>query len=102
LVPDGIGLALASRLLNLVGKRQKTVQRIPGVDLVKEILHQAKSENARVMVIGGVSYNNLSYDGWDIRECNPTQSEKSVKKAAPHTLWWSPAYISVTAPTHCP
>lgn len=99
LVPDGIGLVLASRLFSLVGKTSQTVQRIPGVDLVAKILYQAKEEKARVMVIGGVSYNNLAYKGWQIRECSPTISEKSVQNADASTLWWSPAYDSVSTAT---
>lgn len=99
LVPDGIGLVLASRLFSLVGKGVETVQRIPGVDLVQKILNQAKQKRARVMVIGGVSYNNLAYKGWQIRECSSKTTEKSVENAEVSTLWWSPAYRNATQAT---
>jgi len=99
LVPDGIGLVVASRLFSLVGRGDKIKERIPGVDLVKKILSQAKDKKATVMVIGGVSYNNLNYLQWQIRECPVDVGPKSASKVSGQTLWWTSGYVNALAPT---
>ncbi len=96
-IPDSIGVVLASRLLSLVRKTDAVAKRIPGVDVVAKLLVQASEKKRTAIVIGGRSYNNLSYAGWSIRVAT---DESIVSKAADsHTLWWLPAYADVEHPT---
>lgn len=61
LIPDGIGLVIASEFLNFFKPsdyKAKIEERISGVDLVKDLLKVAISEKYKVLVIGGKNYEN--------------------------------------------
>ncbi len=47
LIPDGIGIVLAARLLHGV-----TLRRVPGVDLMKDICHLAERESKTIFLYG--------------------------------------------------
>lgn len=99
LVPDGVGLVIASRLFSLVGKGDPIKARIPGVELVSKLLHQAEQQNQTVMVIGGKAYNSLSYKNWSIRDCQGEKATKATKKTGKNTLWWTSGYVNAQHPT---
>ncbi len=96
-IADSTGIFLASWLLSLVGKMQPVAMRLPGVEVVSRLLHQAKEEEKQVIVIGGRSYNNKSYAGWQVRVV--TTVSDIILRPTEHTLWWLPAYEDATAPT---
>ena len=98
-IPDGIGLILASRLLSLVGKGEPLQERIPGVEVVENILYQAKQKNHVVMVIGGKAYTNLGYKNWQIREFSPANPVDAQQNAASATLYWVEGYANAASPT---
>lgn len=64
LLPDGIGLVWASRLLRLFGKSEAAIkERITGVEVVSELLQVAKRHKLLVLIIGGRSYTEVAdYD----------------------------------------
>ena len=98
-IPDGIGLILASRLLSLVGKGEPLQERIPGVEVVENILYQAKQKNHVVMVVGGKAYTNLGYKNWQIREFSPANPVDAQQNAASATLYWVEGYANAASPT---
>jgi len=72
LIPDGIGLIYASKVLSWFGKAQALQERITGVDLVEDLLEVSKkmltssgtksqtqdnNRNLNVMLVGGQNYD---------------------------------------------
>lgn len=57
LIPDGVGLVMASRLLALKNRDVAISERIPGVEVVEDLLHIAQEEGYRVLLIGGRDYD---------------------------------------------
>lgn len=57
LVPDGIGLVWARRLLAWKGLADPILERITGVDLVTDLLDLAKERDWSTLVVGGRGYN---------------------------------------------
>ena len=64
LLPDGIGLVIASRLLRFFGKTNVSIsERIAGVEVVSELLAVASAKQLPVLIIGGRSYAEVAdYD----------------------------------------
>lgn len=58
LIPDGVGLMLASRLLSLFGRAKTIRQRIAGTDLVMELLQFTRKNKQQVLVVGGKNYQH--------------------------------------------
>lgn len=54
LLPDGIGLVWASRVLNEKG--QRVSDRITGLDLVPRLIEMAQNQNRPVLIVGGRNY----------------------------------------------
>ena len=101
-IPDGIGLVFASRLFSLAGRGAKIVERIPGVDIVQKLLHQAKEKKLKVLVIGGMAYSGLSYKSWQIRELDHLAAQKNqatIQNNVAAGLWWTPAFEDARYPT---
>ncbi len=53
LLPDGSGIVLASKLLNLCNKDYVIQERITGVDFTQDLLKFSLEKNLKVLVIGG-------------------------------------------------
>ncbi len=57
LLPDGVGLVWAARLLRVFGKTKTTIPaRIAGVELVAALLAAAHAQHLPVLIIGGRAY----------------------------------------------
>lgn len=56
LLPDGIGVVAASRLLAVAGKATLIPERITGIDVVVALLNFAATHKKKVLVIGGRGY----------------------------------------------
>lgn len=78
LLPDGIGLVWASRLLALFGKGKSLVERIAGVDVVRDLLEIARQRDLEVLVIGGREYSPEDYFAYDGAKINWTPGFKRV------------------------
>lgn len=61
LLPDGIGLVLASRFLAKFDKAQPIAERIAGVDVVADLLEMAHQLDGEVLVVGGRDYSPSDY-----------------------------------------
>ncbi len=85
LLPDGIGLVMASRILKFFGKtKQKIKERLPGVELVEHLLFLAKQKNLKTLIIGGRDYMG-SFEG------EAFEDKKSLKKMG-ENLYWTEGY----------
>ncbi len=58
LLPDGIGVVLASYWLSLWGKSQKLAGRLAGIDVVTQLLKVCSHQQKRVLLIGGRDYKS--------------------------------------------
>lgn len=83
LVPDGVGLIIASRLLSFFGKATALSQRISGIDLFQELV--ARYPKTSCAVIGGTPNENPA-----------TVEQLSVNG---QSLPWIAGYANVAAPT---
>ncbi len=93
LIPDGIGLVFASKILSIFGKAEPLAENIPGVDVVAALLkmvqdHQSAAVN-RVVVVGGRDYAAKSQSGDDL----------ATFTYQGQTIYWLPAYQDISQPT---
>ncbi len=59
LLPDGIGLVYASKILSFFGKtKEKIKERIAGVEVVEHLLDLIKEQKLKALIIGGRDYSN--------------------------------------------
>lgn len=90
LLPDGIGLVIASKILKFFGRtKHKINERIPGVELVEHLLAQAQAKGLTTLIIGGRDYAGETYKG-EIFE-----DEQSLIKLN-ETLYWTEGYQEKT------
>lgn len=81
LLPDGIGLVIASRLLTFVRPVTLLPERIAGVDIAIELLAFAKKEQKKVLVIGGRGYHSY------------------FSALSDPEIHWNEGYASISKPT---
>lgn len=97
LIPDGIGLVWASRLLASRGGSQPIRERIPGVDVAQSLLAAAAKLHKKALLLGGRGYQNLPSNLlWDpgySHIANPTQAEE--QKVAALIAKQQPAIVFV-------
>lgn len=80
LLPDGIGLVLASRLLAFLGRAKPLAERITGVDVVVDLLEIAHRHQLEVLVVGGRNYSPVDYFAYQGAKINWTPGYKNVSK----------------------
>jgi len=126
LMPDGVGLIWASRVLNKPD--EQIVERITGLDLVPKLIEMARENNRPVLIVGGRDYQDkqiylrhVEETKKDIDSSNekfgqssdqaealvlirPTESLKDEvpdkgKIQKEFGVWWSQGYEDVGAPT---
>lgn len=81
LLPDGIGLVLASRVLRNQSNRE-IAERLPGRVVAAKLLGLAKENNQTVLVIGGQGYSSTDHFFYEGLQCH-----------------WTPGYKKVASPT---
>jgi N-acetylglucosaminyldiphosphoundecaprenol N-acetyl-beta-D-mannosaminyltransferase len=82
LVPDGISLVWSSRLLSIFGRSKPILQRIAGVDLVKDLLQISQEQKLKMLLIGGEDYQEL---------IKPLQDK--------HDFIWTQGYQQIAQPS---
>lgn len=104
-IPDGVGLILASRVFALLGKLPKPLsERVAGVDVVERLLSMAQTENWKVLVLGGRSYEQASWQ-LDWVQSNKQSSSELPSKLADadlSTYVHVPTDVPTDAPTDVP
>jgi N-acetylglucosaminyldiphosphoundecaprenol N-acetyl-beta-D-mannosaminyltransferase len=79
LLPDGVGLVVASKLVALKTGQPALRERIPGVEVVSDLLQLADTNQYKVLLIGGRDYE--------------------LAQLPPRNFLWTPGYLSVVSPT---
>ena len=88
LIPDGIGVVMASKFLGRIYKKPSIRERITGVDLVQELLKIAGTKKWKVLLLGGKGY------GDNIHQIESIGLSREKKLS----LLWSPGYKDITKP----
>lgn len=101
LLPDGVGLVWAARLLHLFGKTQASIPaRIAGVELVAALLAAAHAQHLPVLIIGGRAYatERSPVSAW---RCATERSPVSAQRCATDhpNLHWLEAFADKTRVT---
>jgi N-acetylglucosaminyldiphosphoundecaprenol N-acetyl-beta-D-mannosaminyltransferase len=78
LLPDGIGLVWASKLLALFGRAKPLSERIAGVDAVTDLLELAHQRQLEVLVVGGRDYSPEDYFTYQGSKINWTPGFKEA------------------------
>ena len=92
LLPDGIGIVVASRIFAAAGKSIPITERITGVDIVIGLLKHAFTQNKKVLVIGGRNY------GAEFAESN-LEGLKKIDLSKDNTAYWLEGYAAIAHPT---
>lgn len=98
LLPDGIGLVLASRVFAGAGKAVPIMHRVTGVDVVKAVLIEAAETGKAVLVIGGRGYNRLSSPAIQFKDGNVRILEIPASQGA-NNCYWLEGYANAHTPT---
>ncbi|MBU0975002.1 WecB/TagA/CpsF family glycosyltransferase [Patescibacteria group bacterium] len=118
LLPDGVGLLFAAKILaffgggnNKNGASNKILQRITGIDLTKDLLKIATKDDLKVLIVGGRDYEGREYDGQKVKILSLNGSSgggggssggSATKKTAEddlNTIWWAEGYNKIYNPT---
>lgn len=85
LVPDGVGLTIAAKMLGK-NKVEQQIERIPGRLLVEDLIKLSKVEKYKILIIGGRDYSQtgtvvingfeMSWDPGYLDVFNPTEGEE--------------------------
>lgn len=91
LIPDGIGLVLASRLLKIFGRGEAISERISGIDLVGDLLELSSSEDWSALLLGGHGYHQTN--------SREIFSSRFGKRDTKTQLQWLEGYQNSARPT---
>lgn len=108
LLPDGIGLVFAAKILALFGKSQPLAERIAGVDVVTDLLKIARQHELEALVIGGRNYSPADYFAYRGAKINwlsgyqninqPTAVEEKLIKKTIKKLQPDLVFVALGAP----
>jgi N-acetylglucosaminyldiphosphoundecaprenol N-acetyl-beta-D-mannosaminyltransferase len=103
LLPDGIGLVLASKVFAAAGKSNPIAERITGIDIVIGLLKHAYTKNKKVLVIGGRNYG-AEFAGSNLEGLKKLSLSKEFfpeihAHADEHNWYWMEGYSVVGEPT---
>lgn len=92
LIPDGIGLILASEVFGLTGKVQPLQERITGREVVLDLLRLAAATHSRCLLIGGRGYSESTPD-LNLEISVPIGPGKMAQ------VYWIEGYADIQHPT---
>jgi len=78
LLPDGVGLVVASKILAFFKKVQPLHERIAGVEVAEDLLELARQRELEVLVIGGRNYSPEDYFAYKGAKINWTHGFKDI------------------------
>ncbi len=106
LLPDGIGLVLASRMFAAAGKAVPIVSRVTGVDIVQALLTEATQAGKTVLVVGGRGYEHLGTPAKQFsKDAGRADASAHVMvleipaEGGIHTCYWMEGYADAHTPT---
>lgn len=91
LLPDGVGLLIASQLLQAKTQQPPLEERITGVEVLQDLLQLAALQKLPVLLIGGQGYA-------ETQSGELTQLQVSIQ-GIPSSIFWTPGYENITSPT---
>lgn len=94
IIPDGIGLIWASRLLAPVNRESELKKRIAGREVVLDLLSLARDKRWRVLVIGGRDFQRAK-----VAESQQVDGYFILKNVE-YSFYWIPGFDNVTSPTN--
>ena len=80
LLPDGLGLVIASKFLAFFNQKKSLAEKIAGVEVVKDLLDMASQRDLEVLVIGGRGYSPEDYFSYQGAKINWTPGYKQALK----------------------
>ncbi|HYD34780.1 MAG TPA: WecB/TagA/CpsF family glycosyltransferase [Vitreimonas sp.] len=103
LLPDGVGLVIASRILAWRQPVKPLPERIGGREVVEDLITMAREQNASVVVIGGRDYDQSDHPDWewlpgyaDVK--HPTDDEEALIKRRLQRLKPAIVFVAFGAP----
>lgn len=96
LIPDGIGLVIASKVLDLSGKGPSLKERISGREVAAELLEIAEKSNLTVLVVGGRDYGMSTQSQTDAHVLPLKQQSDGTTFSH---AYWMEGYADVENPT---
>lgn len=96
LIPDGVGLVVASRLFSEEVEPIKT--RITGIETTEFLLKFAKKKNLKVLVIGGRDFDKVDEksSGFNTKKTKWPGVSKFISKN--RDFYWTPGFVSIHDP----
>jgi N-acetylglucosaminyldiphosphoundecaprenol N-acetyl-beta-D-mannosaminyltransferase len=94
LIPDGIGLVWASKILAKSGKAKALEERITGADLVEDLVKIAQSNNLKILVVGGQGYEKYGAKKLPLNIQTAASGLYSLNSLG-REVYWLPAYKKV-------
>lgn len=91
LIPDGVGLVLASRFLALAHGGPTLSERIAGIDVAVDLLSLASRKKWQTLLVGGKNYGRGS--------SRAVQLPADVSHVLTAKMQWTPGYTNVARPT---
>lgn len=96
LVPDGVGIKIASRVMSITNGSTSIAERITGIDLAEDVLDHFADSDTRVLIVGGRDYHGRQLGSWHVRQ----YSKEAVKKYNhERVLWWVKGFEDVSHQT---
>lgn len=96
LLPDGVGLVLASQLLALSPDEQRIKARITGTDFLEKLLFRAYEHGHTVLVVGGREYGTTE----NTVQLAPLKDAHYPELHTPQPrFFWTAGYKNVAEPT---
>jgi len=97
LVPDGMGLVLASHLLAKQNKMTSLPARIPGVELASVLIKRYLEFGQPILIVGGRAYAGLYLAiAGRMVEILDVAAMKEVRPSQNQAVYWSPNFTDVT------
>lgn len=109
LIPDGSGLVWASRWIGLWRRMQPVMERITGVDVMKDLLLMAQKRDESVLIIGGRDFEGESTDFANGSVSKLSVEQFSVLRGSADSknsdnsdnglnIFWTPGFADVNHP----
>ncbi|PIR61525.1 MAG: hypothetical protein COU66_03270 [Candidatus Pacebacteria bacterium CG10_big_fil_rev_8_21_14_0_10_44_11] len=92
LIPDGIGLVVASKMLSLFGKIQPLQERITGREVTLDLLKLVAKDGLTSLVLGGQGYASPS-------QVAPPEIAIPIGKQLSAKVYWFEGYADIQHPT---
>lgn len=99
LIPDGIGLVMASWLLSAFGRGGRLTERIAGIDVAADLISLTSRERWTTLLVGGRGYDQAQTRGIEISTDRTIDSRGRRAHRSSAKLQWIEGYANAARPT---